>query len=87
MIGKTIVIVTITVNANDIGSWKNIVRIGSERNTKIFKKCKLFKYGAEFQRNGCSFHYNPMVYVSDAQTFWLVGHICVSENLRGPQEL
>jgi len=25
--------------------------------------------------------------VSGAQTFWLVGHICFSETLRGPQEL
>jgi len=27
------------------------------------------------------------MYCSDAQNFWLVGHICFSENLRGPQEL
>jgi len=26
-------------------------------------------------------------YTSGAQTFWLVGHICFSETLRGPQEL
>ena len=28
-----------------------------------------------------------MLYTSGAQTFWLVGHICLSETLRGPQEL
>jgi len=27
------------------------------------------------------------MYPSSAQTFWLVGHICLSETLRGPQEL
>jgi len=28
-----------------------------------------------------------MLYISGAQTFWLVGHICLSETLGGPQEL
>ena len=28
-----------------------------------------------------------LVYISGAQSFWLVGHICLSETLRGPQEL
>jgi len=28
-----------------------------------------------------------IVYNSGAQTFWLMGHICLSETLPGPQEL
>jgi len=36
-------------------------------------------------------HFNSAVltlpYSSGAQTFWLVGDICLSETLRGPQEL
>jgi len=28
-----------------------------------------------------------LLYTSGAQTFWLVGYICLSETLHGPQEL
>jgi len=28
-----------------------------------------------------------LLQISGAQTFWLVGHICLSETIRGPQEL
>jgi len=37
--------------------------------------------------NGVKFAEQVFVYCSGAQTFWLVGHICLSETLRGPQEL
>jgi len=46
--------------------------------------CKLGVYYLETRPNVWTFLY---VSVSGAQTFWLVGHICLSDTLRRPQEL